>query len=104
VASPGTSPSTPLGERAGERDESVDWRLHPVAVPASAFHHRIRRGECRTSHELIGEHPSHTLTDWSPSLQGIAHDRSSWFITNVDGLYRIPAEVDLARSAADAWA
>lgn len=52
---------------------------------------------CRTTHELIGEHPSLAHTIWSRDLQGISHDDENWYITNVDGLYRIPASVDLAR-------
>ena len=56
---------------------------------------------CRTSHTMLGEHPSHAHTPWTRDLQGISHDHSSWFITNIDQLFRIPAEVDLGQAAFD---
>jgi len=60
------------------------------------------RGGCRGSHSQLPEHPSHAHTAWSRDLQGITHDDTNWFVTNIDGLYRIPASVDLGMASGEA--
>jgi hypothetical protein len=45
----------------------------------------------------LGQHPSDRSNGWSNKLQGVGHDNSNWFFTQVKQLWKFPVSFDLNR-------
>jgi hypothetical protein len=42
-------------------------------------------------------YPSDRQLRWTEEIQGVAHDEQNWFISQVNGIWKIPASYDLGR-------
>lgn len=46
----------------------------------------------------LASHPNDVAPAWAEHIQGVAHGRGCWFITQVDRMWRIPVDLDLSHA------
>src|SRR5262249_46285401 len=45
---------------------------------------------------FLDDDPQEGEPPWSEEAQGVAHDEQNWFITQKDGLWKIPVGIDIS--------
>jgi hypothetical protein len=91
--------STRTGRRAVRASRSavlaaaVLW-AGGLAAPERTLAQAYQPGQAHTRY--LGNHPSDDKPSWADDMQGLAHDRWAWLVTQTDKLWHIPVYYDLA--------
>ena len=46
-------------------------------------------------HTYLGNYPDERQDDWTAECQGVTHDANHWFITQKNGVWRVPVGKNL---------